>query len=92
MQTEDMSQTHNKKIISTLCWDCAKAVGKCSWSKRFRPVKGWEIIPTHKITSDGRGYKSCIVIKCPEFEQDAVGGGLRRYKDGVIYVPMSKNT
>ena len=76
----------------TLCWDCAKAVGKCSWSKPFRPVEGWEIIPTRKTTNDGRGYKSCIVLKCPEFKRDGVGAGIKRYKEETTNESMSENT
>ena len=30
----------------TLCWSCAKACKKCSWSRNFEPVKGWEAEPT----------------------------------------------
>lgn len=89
-----MSEDSKRKSMlpPTLCWDCAKATGRCRWSKYLKPVQGWEIIPTKKINSEGHGYQSCVVLKCPEFEQDAVGAGTKRYKDGEIYVPMSKNT
>ena len=59
----------------TLCWECEKAGGKCSWSKNFTPVEGWNAIPT-KISC---GYKkngtephfidSFQVLECPEFEK-----------------------
>lgn len=61
------------KEHDTLCWDCEKACGRCSWSKNFTPVEGWKAIPT-KISC---GYKlggiphivdSFIVCECPEFE------------------------
>lgn len=56
----------------TLCWDCAKNGGLCSWSKNFTPVEGWEAIPT-KIQARGayNGYgeiDSYKVINCPKFE------------------------
>lgn len=56
----------------TLCWDCAKNGGLCSWSKNFTPVEGWEAIPT-KIQARGayNGYAeidSYKVINCPQFE------------------------
>ena len=55
---------------TTLCWDCAKNGGLCSWSKNFTPVEGWEAIPT-KINARGYDYyeiDSYKVVKCPEFE------------------------
>ena len=82
----------NKKPTATLCWNCANATGGCRWSRRLRPVEGWKIIKTKKTSYDGRDYASCIVIECPEFKRDAVSNGLKRYKDGVVYVPVSKDT
>ena len=88
-----MSEKPKKeKIKYSICWDCSNATGGCLWSKRLKPVPGWKIIPTRKTSSDGRDYASCIVLECPEFKRDAVGGGMKRYKDGVIYVPMAKDT
>ena len=55
---------------STLCWDCEKAGGGCSWSKSFTPVEGWTAIPT-KVRSDSlsiRHIDSFDVYECPEFE------------------------
>lgn len=59
---------------NTLCWNCEKACGRCSWSKNFTPVEGWKAVPT-KIAC---GYKyggvkphivdSFDVYECPEFE------------------------
>ena len=60
----------------TLCWDCEKAVGKCSWSKNFVPVEGWKAVPT-KIQNGNHTWKgrrikdvtdSFDVYECPEFE------------------------
>lgn len=55
---------------TTLCWDCAKNCGDCSWSHDFTPVEGWEAIPT-KLQAYGHAegeIDSYKVIKCPEFE------------------------
>ena len=49
------------RVSETLCWDCAKACGRCSWSSNFVPVDGWEAIPC------GKSYE---VVRCPEFEGD----------------------
>jgi hypothetical protein len=71
---------------ATLCWRCAKACGKCSWSDgSFVPVKGWKAEPT-KIWVDHspkysrregkrkdrylRRIDSFRVIECPEFVSD----------------------
>ena len=56
----------------TLCWDCAKSCGGCSWSARFEPVPGWV---TEKTTNGIR------VVDCPEFSRDAYEGGTIRRKD-----------
>ncbi len=53
----------------TLCWECKNACGKCSWSKNFVPVKGWEALPT-KIKGSFESetvIDSFLVINCPEF-------------------------
>lgn len=56
----------------TLCWNCAKAGGFCSWSKDFIPVKGWkaEYAPL-KLSDYGRKTysESYCVLECPKFEK-----------------------
>lgn len=56
---------------STLCWTCANAIGKCSWSDwTHKPVKGWiaDKVPYH--TAIGDTQVSYIVYRCPEFVAD----------------------
>ena len=67
------------KTIQSLCWDCAKATGGCSWSNYLKPVEGWNAVPTKRATYYGT-YQSNIVLDCPEFERDAYGHGMKRYK------------
>lgn len=66
-----------EKTHETLCWGCEKACGKCSWSKKFVPVEGWEAKPTtvyirEETLPSGevkRYYTDSFdVYKCPEFE------------------------
>lgn len=61
----------NNTKDSTLCWDCEKACGRCSWSKSFTPVEGWNAKPT-KVRADKYSVNqlidSFIVYECPEFE------------------------
>lgn len=63
-----------EKAEGTLCWKCKKAYGKCSWSKKFKPVKGWEAkrcIINNGTCSDGKSrleVVSYMVKSCPEFE------------------------
>jgi hypothetical protein len=58
---------------NSLCWQCKRAYGLCSWSDRFEPVKGWEAEPT--IIMGGKRepkVDSYDVKKCPLFIQDRV--------------------
>ena len=54
---------------STLCWDCANAYGKCSWSDRLEPVEGWTAIETKVRWGEGNTYN---VRKCPQFIRDTI--------------------
>ena len=63
----------------TLCWDCCRATGGCPWANELIPVKGWTAQKIHKTSS--KPYDTYIVLDCPLFERDAVGGGLKRYKE-----------
>ena len=61
-----------KKRRETLCWTCKNAVGGCSWSKNFEPVKGWEAIPT-KVRGNleiDEWLDSYMVISCPKYLED----------------------
>lgn len=59
--------------LSTICWDCKRAVLGCSWSKSYTPVRGWNAIKT-KIEINNNGIRKYIdsykVIECPLFEAD----------------------
>jgi len=61
---------------STICWDCANAVGKCSWSEKFKPVKGWTVV---KSTKDGQ--TTYVVLDCPQFIRDAYCNGLKKMSE-----------
>ena len=62
---------HNS-TSDTLCWLCAKANCRCSWSRFFIPVDGWEAKKTRVKNGcgDDAFIESYKVINCPEFEQD----------------------
>ena len=67
-------------IKFTLCWDCKKATGGCVWSdsKDEIPVPGWKAEQTKlRLFNTGTVACSYAVVECPEFERDAVGGGLK---------------
>jgi hypothetical protein len=61
---------------ATLCWKCANACGKCSWSDgTFTPVDGWTAVKTilhiaPKNERWGRDTESYHVTACPLFEDD----------------------
>ena len=58
------------KKHDTICWECKKNGGMCSWSRSFTPVEGWIATPT--VLQGGYGAKNPIinsfdVYSCPEF-------------------------
>ena len=63
-----MAQLLNAK--DTICWNCKKATGGCSWSDKLIPVDGWEAIPTRVKMVLDKVVDSYKVIGCPLFEQD----------------------
>lgn len=68
MQRRDGEETAGHG--ATLCWDCKKALGKCSWSYNLTPVKGWEAIKYPPAPYEqGRFAKmpNYRVVRCPEF-------------------------
>lgn len=49
-----------------ICWDCAKACGKCSWSRCLKPVEGWtaEIVYVKQALTRIQTYH---ITDCPQF-------------------------
>lgn len=66
-----------KKLIKsgkiTLCWACRNAVPDrrgekgCNWSRKKKPVDGWEATPTECRVTRGLTVPSFHVKSCPEF-------------------------
>lgn len=56
----------------TLCWKCANACGKCSWSDgSFTPVPGWKAMKTRlRVDGPNRYTDSYIVEECQMFDDD----------------------
>ena len=60
---------------NTLCWTCQNATGKCSWSARLEPVKGWKakafklkMVVRNKVAT----YRTSYVVKeCPKYIKDS---------------------
>ena len=73
-----MAETYQNH--KTLCWDCEKSLGGCSWADKFIPVKGWTAIKTQKRQNTKESIDSFDVYECPQFERDAMNGGLYRLK------------
>ena len=67
------SKNPDFKRSDTLCWECKKACGYCSWSQEFVPVPGWEaVIETPKGTQFTEKFKKIPdykVLACPEFSR-----------------------
>ena len=55
----------------TICWDCRKACGDCSWSDHWKhePVPGWTAIQV-PIKMNGEYSTTFVVKACPEFDPD----------------------
>ena len=53
----------------TLCWECKKSGGLCTWSSFDAPVKGWNAKATTAGAYMGNPTRSYLVISCPEFEE-----------------------
>ena len=70
------AKENSDKVHGTICWNCAKSTGNCSWSREFTPIDGWKakktILNLGYSAYSGRPKKaaSYIVKKCPEFEPD----------------------
>lgn len=55
----------------TICWNCANACGKCSWSDgTFTPVEGWQAEHTKVRNAKFCYIESYRVISCPQFKSD----------------------
>lgn len=61
---------------SNICFDCARAVGGCPWSRRFEPVPGWKAkaitrsLGTNKGEYDGHLVDTYEITACPLFEAE----------------------
>lgn len=81
LRAERVGSRGNYKTF-TLCWSCAKACGGCSWSREFKPIDGWDAIPTKiRIPDDDGGARYCDSFKitaCPQYVADSKEGGMER--------------
>jgi hypothetical protein len=90
LQQQEQQETKPRQPrLSTLCWCCANATNEgCEWSADFKPVEGWEAIPTTihskeyielpngKTKIQDRIVESFKVIKCPKFIEDVTPNDL----------------
>jgi hypothetical protein len=56
--------------METLCWDCKKAIGGCTWADKSKPVDGWDAEKTIVRNESYGDMESYCVKSCPEFERD----------------------
>lgn len=55
----------------TKCWTCKNSSGGCSWSRSFRPVKGW--LAEKTVIKGIDGYlDSYLVIECPLYDKETI--------------------
>ena len=75
MQKKNKKGKHKNHTYTSnsLCWECAKAYGDCTWSSTFEPVQGWNA-KRKDICFEANGKKyiseSYYVYECPEFEKE----------------------
>lgn len=75
-------------MANQLCWSCAKACGKCSWSEydRNEPVPGWTATPTKLLIGRDKSQTtgSYAITACPEFVLDRQDDGRGSGRDSVL--------
>lgn len=52
-----------------LCWRCAKATGKCSWSRNLTPVPGWTATVVKRETYWQADDDNFYITACPLYEK-----------------------
>lgn len=68
-EAEEAARSMNeRRKQDTICWNCKKSGGLCSWSSSYIPVKGWETNETW-VKVPEKIVPSYCVITCPEFEE-----------------------
>lgn len=63
------------KKSDSICWNCKRNCGGCSWSRDFKPVTDWTATKkTYRVISNKRYppiiYDSYTVTNCPYYIQD----------------------
>jgi len=54
-------------------YTCANACGGCSWSRKLKPIPGWDAEPTILMMNNGATIKpmqSFKILRCPEYRQE----------------------
>ena len=54
-------------LQKSICNNCARSVGFCSWSSKLEPVEGWDAVQSYD--PDGKPYSYCV-RKCPLYMAD----------------------
>ena len=53
---------------ASICAECEKSCGLCTWSSKLKPVKGWTATKVKRRNHDGQMLTGYCVIACPLFE------------------------
>ena len=66
----------------SICGECQRKIGTCSWNKEFKPVPGWKATPTKILVQTAWGKRtnqsymdSFNVIECPLYIPPEKGRG-----------------
>ena len=70
-----------------ICWGCARASGFCDWSRKLKPIEGWE---ARAVRSSYDGQKNYLISKCPLFVPDAKTPEERREQRKALYKELEE--
>lgn len=58
--------------IEQLCWTCRNCIGRCSWSRDFIPIKGWDADMDTRTNADRSNSVTYRIYDCPEYQGEVV--------------------
>lgn len=85
--TDEWKAHKLKTSREQLCWTCANATGFCEWSRKGKPVPGWDAEGLIVKLPDHRVMLSYDIMHCPKYRYDGKSV-LNREKEMKEYYEM----
>ena len=54
-----------KDSVRSICWECKRPVGECSWAMRFIPYKGTQYWERECFYENHTTYSVYSIVSCP---------------------------